>query len=222
MLRTAASVNQWDLCVISIYEGTTLLPCCHGFPSLWMESEETESRTLFSCPLPATGRLEASLSRMEMTSWILIIYLCTLLYLLIAWIFHLILKILIWNCQWSKAGKQNRAGYDFFTPFFFPFSPFGRNWSVKVILAYANFTRWSQHKCYILKLRSRKFKLTHTYTINFTYFENSKKFKDNWYILVLIQIKWFLLHHFIHRHTHALPHKHTSVYWIDKERTLVK
>lgn len=119
--RTAASVNQWDLCVISIYEGTTRLPCCHGFPSLGMGWKETENRTLFSWPLPATGRLEASLNRMEMTSWILIIYLCTLLYLLIAWIFHLILKILIWNCQWSKAGKQNRAGYDFFFPFFFLF-----------------------------------------------------------------------------------------------------
>lgn len=117
VLRTAASVNQWDLSVISIYWGTTQMPCCHGFPILPMEWKETKNQTLFSGPLSVTRRLEASLNRMEMTSWILIIYLCTFLYLLIAWIFHLILKIFIWNCQWSKAGKQNRAGYDFF--FFF-------------------------------------------------------------------------------------------------------
>lgn len=114
VLRTAASVNQWDLSVISVYWGTTQMPCCHGFPRLLMEWKETKNQTLFSGPLSVTRRLEASLNRMEMTSWILIIYLCTFLYLLIAWIFHLILKIFIWNCQWSKAGKQNWAGYDFF------------------------------------------------------------------------------------------------------------
>lgn len=145
------------------------MSCCHGFPSLLMEWKETKNWTLFSGPLSVTRRLEASLNRMEMTSWILIIYLCTFLYLLIAWIFHLILKIFIWNCQWSKAGKQNRAGYDFF--FFFSF---GGNWSVRIILVYANFTRWSQSKCYILKLHSRRLKLTYMYKINFTYCENSK------------------------------------------------
>lgn len=77
VLRTAASVNQWDLSVISIYEGTTQMPCCHAFPSLLMAWKETKNQTLFSGPLSATRRLEASLNRMEMTSWILILYLCT-------------------------------------------------------------------------------------------------------------------------------------------------
>lgn len=151
VLRTAASGNQWDLSIISIYRGTTRMPCCHGFPSLLMEWKETKNRTLSSGPLSAAGRLEASLNRMEMTSWILIIYPCTFLYLLIAWIFHLVLKIFIWNCQWSKTGKQNRAGCDFL---FFSF--FWKKLGVRIILVYADFTRWSQSKRYILKLHRRR------------------------------------------------------------------
>lgn len=179
------------------------MPCCHGFPSLLMEWKETKNQTLFSGPLSVTRRLEASLNRMEMTSWILIIYLCTFLYLLIAWIFHLILKIFIWNCQWSKAGKQNRAGYDFF------FSSFGGNWSVRIILVYANFTRWSQSKCYILKLRTRRLELTYIYI--YDQFCLPWEFKDNWYILFLIQIKWFLLDHFIHTHAYTPSQAHVCV-----------
>jgi len=60
------------------------------------------------------------------------------------------------------------------------------------------------------------------YVINFTYCENSKitgvscfKFKLSDFYLIIVYTHIYI-------HTHALPHKHTSVYWIDKERTLVK
>lgn len=141
-----------------------------------------------------------------MTSWILIIYLCTFLYLFIAWIFYLILKIFIWNCQWSKAWKQQSWIWIFFF--------FGGNWSVRIILVYANITRWNQSKRYILKLYCRRLKLMYIYMIYLLW-----EFKDIWYILFLIQINQFLLDHFIHTctHIHSLTNTHLCAELIKKE-----
>lgn len=151
---------------------------------------------------------------METTSWILIIYLCTFFISspcldISSYLRNIYLKLSV-----IKGWETTELDMIFF--FFF-----WGNWSVRIILVYANFTRWNQSKQYILKLHHRRLKWTYIWLRL-----AAVRIQRYRYISFLIQMNWFLLDHFLHTHahthTHALPHKHTSVYWIDKERTLVK
>lgn len=144
------------------------MPCCCGFPGLLMKWKETKSWTLFSSPLSATRRREATLNRMEMTSWMLIIYLCTFFISSHCLDISSYLKNIYLKLSVIKGWETKPSWICFF--FFFPF---GGNWSVRVIPVNVDFTRWSQSKCYILKLHSR-LKLTYIYMTNSTNCENLK------------------------------------------------
>lgn len=91
---------------------------------------------------------------------------------------------------------------------------FWGNWSVRIILVYANFTRWNQSKHYILKLHRRRLKWTYIWS-----HLAAVRIQRYWYISFLIQMNWFLLDHFIHTctHTHSLTSTRLCTELIKKE-----